>query len=171
MARPPRDVERAEASWPPREARAAVVERTDQWFPGRLPCLLALSWLRPMTSTVLPRPALGAPAVPSSSGSGTRAAPSCLALAYGEGGDVVVKASSAVAQEIAVKSREQFAGRCRGLPAHPSCQGEEIAVAGAGLGDPVGIQKQQVAGGEVEGVDVVVIADQLREVEQWRRRG
>lgn len=106
-----------------------------------------------------------------SSGSGTRAAPSCLALAYGEGGDVVVKASSAVAQEIAVKSREQFAGRCRGLPAHPSCQGEEIAVAGAGLGDPVGIQKQQVAGGEVEGVDVVVIADQLREVEQWRRRG
>lgn len=91
--------------------------------------------------------------------------------AYGEGGDVVVKASFAVAEEVVVKSREQLAWRCRGLSAHPGCQREELAVAGAGLGDPVRIEEQQVTGGEVEGVDGVVIADQLREVEQWRGGG
>lgn len=86
--------------------------------------------------------------------------------AYGEGGDVVVETSSAVAEEVAVKSREQFAGRCRGLSTHPGCQREELPVMGSGLGDPVGVEEQQVAGGEVERVDVVVIADQLREAEQ-----
>lgn len=91
--------------------------------------------------------------------------------AYGEGGDVVVQASSAVAEEVAVKSRQQLVGRRRGLSAHPGRQREEPAVAGAGLGDPVGVEKQQVAGGEVEGVDGVVIADQLREVEQRRGGG
>lgn len=110
---------------------------------------------------------------PSSSGAGRSPGlrASGLAQAYGEGGDVVVKASSAVVEEIAVKSREQFAGRCRGLAAHPSCQREELAVAVAGLGDPIGIEEQQVAGSEVEGVDVVVIADQLREAEEWRWGG
>lgn len=70
-----------------------------------------------------------------------------------------------------MKGREQFAGRCRGLSTHPSGQREELTVAGAGLGDPVGIEEQQVAGGEVEGVDAVVIADQLREAEQRRGSG
>lgn len=90
-----------------------------------------------------------------------------FAQAYGEGGDVVVKASTAVAEEVAVKSRGQFAWRCRGLSTHPSCQREELPVRGAGLGEPVRMEEQQVAG-EVDGV---VIADRLRGVERWRGDG
>lgn len=93
---------------------------------------------------------------------------SVLVQAYGEGGDVVVKTSFGVAEKIAVKHREKFAGWRQGLSTHPGCEREELAVTIAGLGDPVGIEQQQVTGGEGAAVDAVVITQQVGKAEQWR---
>lgn len=84
---------------------------------------------------------------------------------YGEGRDVVVELSAAVVEQGPVKPVQQLAGRRRALPSHPVRQGEEFAGAVPGLRYAVGVEQQLVARGEGDGVDVVVVPDQCREIE------